>query len=55
MGLILLSGTFTRGAGLNTGNYTFDYQYDSVSASAQAFGQFSTSMVQSNMMARNIT
>jgi len=29
-----LSGSFTRSAGLNTGNYTFDYQYDSVKASA---------------------
>ncbi|MDC1004192.1 hypothetical protein OAQ34_01080 [Opitutales bacterium] len=29
-----LSGTFTRSAGLNTGNYTFNYQYDFASASA---------------------
>ena len=29
-----LSGIFTRSSGLNTGNYTFTYQYDSVSASA---------------------
>jgi hypothetical protein len=32
-----LSGSFTRSAGLNTGNYRFDYQYDSVSASAKGF------------------
>jgi hypothetical protein len=32
-----LSGSFTRSAGLTKGNYRFDYQYDSVSASATGF------------------